>query len=669
MPARSPVELELGVELPGTRFASLLRELAAEHANEVSALNRGLDEARAEVDRLRKAGETDCSTDCLPAVRICSDEPTPPVAEQAQPPQEDGPIQNHHDVGHVCTTQSDAYELERTGESKSTGGGTDSALVLVEGPPEGTTRTDVDSLGMQVEKSCSDAVVANSSSFSRLVNGAGMMLFRAHDAPFHEMKMFTEKTMSAMSEKFDMIIGFCIVLNALVMALEIEYTGLRFKKQELDECDGCGRVPLVEDMFLVLENMFTAIFFVELVVRLKMEGYRYLCLLPNFMDSMIVLVSIVDSWVLAPLGDDSMGNVAVLRLMRLLRLAKVLRVVRVMKAFTSLRVLVRAVANSVGALAWSMTLLFVLELIGAIFLAQVLRPFMEDASIEDDLRDFIYAHFGTWSNAMFTIFEITMAPGGFARYRRLYEEVHPVFGVFFVVYVCVVTFAVVRVITAMFLKATLAASATDEQLTAENRAREHAEYMFALRHQLHYDEDAAAEHGGHVFTRGEFRVLVKDGGFKAFLSEVRLDPSTVRRAYTILEDGGNGVVLFDDWADAILQLARPLQHMDSIISFQESRSILRRVRALEQLLREGTRMPANLHALETGVSPACLDAACAGPDTIGKENVPRMRADLHALQRGASSPNLGAVGAGSDTIGAGGTPLSTHSEVIFVGAG
>merc|ERR1719335_595601 len=122
-----------------------------------------------------------------------------------------------------------------------------------------------------------------------------------------------------------------------------------------------------------------------------------------------------------------------------------------------------------------MTLLFVLELVGAIFMAQVIQPFMEEESTDpesQDLQKFIWTSFGTWTNAMFTIFEITMAPGGFIKYRRLYEEVHALFGAFFVLYVCVVTFAVVRVITAMFLKATLSASDKDQRDTLEVKLAE-----------------------------------------------------------------------------------------------------------------------------------------------------------------------------------------------------
>merc|ERR1719506_384284 len=106
-------------------------------------------------------------------------------------------------------------------------------------------------------------------------------------------------------------------------------------------------------------------------------------------------------------------------------------------------------------------------------MAQVMQPFMEEEhrnAEAADLQKFIWKSFGTWANAMFTIFEITMAPGGFIKYRRLYEEVHALFGAFFVIYVCIVTFAVVRVITAMFLKATLSASDTEERDTAEMKS-------------------------------------------------------------------------------------------------------------------------------------------------------------------------------------------------------
>merc|ERR1719148_185764 len=185
-----------------------------------------------------------------------------------------------------------------------------------------------------------------------------------------------------------------------MMSLELEYHGRVFKDEGLDKCTSCDvRSQAIEDLFVVMEHVFTSVFAVELIMRCIFEGCRWWCSISNCLDGLIVIVSMVDSWVLGPMGSDILGNVAVLRLIRLLRLAKVLRVVRVMKEFKSLRVLVAAVVNSVGALGWSMTLLFVLELVGAIFMAQVIQPFMEDAGDNDELQDFIWKHFGTWTNS------------------------------------------------------------------------------------------------------------------------------------------------------------------------------------------------------------------------------------------------------------------------------
>merc|ERR1719433_587701 len=116
-----------------------------------------------------------------------------------------------------------------------------------------------------------------------------------------------------------------------------------------------------------------------------------------------------------------------LRIFRLLRLMKVLRVVRLMKEFAPLRVLVQAVMSSVGALAWSLTLLFVLEVIGAILLAQSLQTVIQNEAHDLQLREKLWNAAGTMARAWLSLFEITMAPGSFVQHRYLYDEVSPGF--------------------------------------------------------------------------------------------------------------------------------------------------------------------------------------------------------------------------------------------------
>merc|ERR1712241_1270257 len=96
-----------------------------------------------------------------------------------------------------------------------------------------------------------------------------------------------------------------------------------------------------------------------------------------------------------------------------------------MKEFAPLRVLVQAVMCSVGALAWSLTLLFVLEIIGAILLAQSLQTIIQDEAKDLQLREKLWNSSGTMARAWLTLFEITMAPGSFVNHRYLYDEVNP----------------------------------------------------------------------------------------------------------------------------------------------------------------------------------------------------------------------------------------------------
>jgi len=297
------------------------------------------------------------------------------------------------------------------------------------------------------------------------------------------------------------------------------------------------------------------------------------------------------------MGSDVMGSVAVIRLLRLMRLAKILRVVRVMKAFRSLRVLVTAVVNSVGALAWSMTLLFVLELCGAIFMAQVIQPFMEETA-DEALRKYIWKHFGTWTNSMFTIFEITMAPGGFIQYRRLYEEVHPLFGIFCITYVCLVTFAVVRVITAMFLKATLSASDTEEQASASEKTKELAAYVKSMQGKRGMD-------GTRTINRADVENLLDMGHFSDWIEDAGIEPREVLRLWSSLDEGTHEVPTAE-FESALRQIRGVPRATDIVTNLNLTKNMMLRLLRMQNTLEDtlGQRLPES----QSHITKSCSSA-------------------------------------------------------------
>merc|ERR1719221_872396 len=117
---------------------------------------------------------------------------------------------------------------------------------------------------------------------------------------------------------------------------------------------------------------------------------------------------------------------------------------------------------------WSMALLAMIIMISGLLMCQFLRAFILDEREPMATRKWVYEMYGSTARATLTMFEATMS-GCWPNYSRtLIEEVSPWFGLFFVVYIAGVVFAVTRVISAIFLRETLqVASQQADMLVAE----------------------------------------------------------------------------------------------------------------------------------------------------------------------------------------------------------
>merc|ERR1719265_2501064 len=103
-----------------------------------------------------------------------------------------------------------------------------------------------------------------------------------------------------------------------------------------------------------------------------------------------------------------------------------------------------------------MALLGVVQLIASIFMTQILQNFLMDDNNEQETREAVYQYFGSFSRTAMSMIEMTLAPGTASRFARLLTyEVNGAFWVFIFVYAACVSFALIKVITALFLKETL----------------------------------------------------------------------------------------------------------------------------------------------------------------------------------------------------------------------
>eukprot|EP00913_Durusdinium_trenchii_P035650 g33360.t1 len=162
---------------------------------------------------------------------------------------------------------------------------------------------------------------------------------------------------------------------------------------------------------------------------------------------------------------EASRSVVILRLMRALKSLRAIRMVRSLRFFRGLRVLVRACQCFLPSLCWSMVLLGVFMTMGALMMGNLLQAFILDEALPETERYFLWERYGTAYRATYTLFEITFAGNWPVNVRPVLENASQAFVVFFVLYITVVVFAVIRVISAVFLKDTFDAAQNDaEQL-------------------------------------------------------------------------------------------------------------------------------------------------------------------------------------------------------------
>merc|ERR1719443_2296296 len=129
-------------------------------------------------------------------------------------------------------------------------------------------------------------------------------------------------------------------------------------------------------------------------------------------------------------------------------------------------------------------------------MTQLLQEFIADESQNYNVRRQAFTYFGRWTQSMLTLFEMTVAPGAWGKPGRLVIfDVNPLYAVFFIAYVWGISFAVVRIISALFLKTTLTAAADHRENAMAERLKKKDKVVKELKNMF---LEADTDGGGHL---------------------------------------------------------------------------------------------------------------------------------------------------------------------------
>lgn len=165
----------------------------------------------------------------------------------------------------------------------------------------------------------------------------------------------------------------------------------------------------------ICENIFTAIFLIEMLVKLRVFRLMYFSDRANQLDCVLAVLGVLDVWILAAVEGVNLQSLSILRILRLLRLARILRLVRRVKPLV---LVIEGVMHALEHASYVFAVCIFVFYVFAIFLTEhlgksnteVYPGYSSDPEVIDEQETLAnynpYICFGNMMSSMLTLFNM-----------------------------------------------------------------------------------------------------------------------------------------------------------------------------------------------------------------------------------------------------------------------
>merc|ERR1712137_777763 len=310
--------------------------------------------------------------------------------------------------------------------------------------------------------------------------------------------------------------------------------------------------PGAKDVFSSFELFFGILFTLEVCLKLAALRQDFVKSSWNWFDLVIVIF-----WVLETAMSVADGfNPMLLRVLRLFRLLRLAKMVKKVAAFDSLQVLLGSIEASGPVLIWSAALLLLFQMVCGMILQSLLADFFASTDKSDEKKREVYLYFGTFTRSMMSMSELTLS-NWMSPTRKLVENVSEWFALYCLFYKLTVGFAVVRVISGVFLHETFKVANSDDDLMIVQKRRMIQKHRVKMMKLL---QEADSTNDGFV-DRTELCSLLKDVNLKTWLAAQEVECNDSDMLFDFL-DGGDGVITSEELIDGIARLKGAARSID-----------------------------------------------------------------------------------------------------------
>eukprot|EP00931_Biecheleriopsis_adriatica_P006059 TRINITY_DN10751_c0_g1_i2.p1 TRINITY_DN10751_c0_g1~~TRINITY_DN10751_c0_g1_i2.p1 ORF type:complete len:647 (-),score=102.38 TRINITY_DN10751_c0_g1_i2:30-1970(-) len=363
----------------------------------------------------------------------------------------------------------------------------------------------------------------------------------------------------ASSRAYEHISAFLVISNAFLIGWQTHY--LAEKGLELART-GQAQDSTSPTEFLGLQIFYCLAFALELGIRWYAQGFFEFLrgdeVAWNVLDITIVFVAVCDTFIeilvlaLGALDRSPLGNLVILRVLRVFRVVRIFRMIRVMRFFKELRMMVFSILGCMKSLLWvAMTLGLMWFVFAIVFVAAALNHLEESAMYHHESNRDLIECFGTVTRATLTLF---MAMSGGNDWGKYYEAISAtgwVYSVLFLFYIILAVFAVVNVVTGVFVDSAIESGRTDMDMQVAEELYVKRDTLQSLRTLF---EELTTNDADGMLSETEFESALQNDNVTAFFRLLKLEFSQARDLFTLLDYDGSGKIDADEFVDGCYSL-------------------------------------------------------------------------------------------------------------------
>jgi voltage-gated sodium channel len=409
--------------------------------------------------------------------------------------------------------------------------------------------------------------------------------------------------------RFELVIGALIMLNGLQMALEVQHSGL-LRGYDLGYrgyATNPDPWPGAEDMLKGFSIFFGVVFSCEVSLKICALRGSFFKSYWNLFDLLVVLCFLVE---LCAVVEESLAETTVLRLARLARLLRLVRVVRQIRSFDALFLMTTAIKSSAIVLAWSCMLLFMIQVLVAFLINQLLDEFyFQGDHPQDELED-IFEYWGSFSRALLSTFEMTLANWP-PVCRMLMENVNEWFMVICLLHKLTVGFAVIGIINGVFIQETFRVAAQDDFIMMHQKEAATRTHMRKME-RLFMAGDTS---GNGFLDKMEFMQLITNVEVSTWLSSMGLEVGDADALFEFMDTDNDHKVSVEELVHGVETLKGTARSLDLLMCLNRQdemhQALLDLHPEIRQRLKERRRGP----SCTSRWAPSEDAAAAAGPSS------------------------------------------------------